>query len=100
MMCRVYVHGSEGDTVVDLNLTPSQYDGIMILAKAVTDKSTCEAEPRMYIKKILPKDKCPDCGADFTKEDVRCQVCGLSWEDIESAAEYFDRLQDKIEKHI
>lgn len=36
--------------------------------------------------------KCPDCGLGEIKPGDRCDACGLSWEDLEAAGEFFDRL--------
>lgn len=35
--------------------------------------------------------KCPDCGLAAIRRGDRCSGCGLSWEELEVAADFFDK---------
>lgn len=37
---------------------------------------------------------CPDCRMGYIFPGDRCSCCMLSWEDLEAAAQFFDRMME------
>ncbi len=75
----------EQDTKV---ITASEY--VKWLETLGPDDDTPALEARLTEQVIT----CPECGTKFSQYEGRC-ACGLSWEDVEAAADFFDRLVEQ-----
>lgn len=83
-------------SVGDAGLTarPAVYDTVARVTVKVYRRNEAQlAEDHVARLNAEKAVACPDCRTGTIPEHGRCGNCGLSWDDLEAAAEFLDRAE-------